>query len=175
MPNPYKTRAQREAARIFAEGDRTIPVKVESFARALGMELVYRKLEDEVSGSLVINQGRATIVVNTSHNKNRRRFTIAHEIGHYILHGKSAQVFIDSAKVFNRDPISAQGTQTQEIDANAFAAELLMPESELLQDVGTSSINPFVDQDRIDHLATRYRVSVEALLIRLTKLGLIVG
>src|SRR4051812_22563300 len=106
-----------------------VPVDVEAAAKACGVRVVHQDLEDSVSGMLVIKDGHGVIGVNQNHHPNRRRFTIGHELGHYILHRRKAKVFVDASPVFFRDETSADGTETQEVDANAFAAELLMPEN----------------------------------------------
>lgn len=63
--------------------------------------------------------GMPTILINLSEAPVRQRFTIAHELGHHVLHG---------TKSF-RDPINQlPGMLQEEVDANAFAAALLMPE-----------------------------------------------
>ncbi|MBI5818286.1 MAG: ImmA/IrrE family metallo-endopeptidase [Verrucomicrobia bacterium] len=64
-----------------------------------------------------------TIRVKAGMNRGRRRFTIAHEIGHYILHPREGLDRDDTAKNFTvwNDP-------GEEAEANLFAAELLMPE-----------------------------------------------
>ncbi len=63
----------------------------------------------------------------------RQRFTIAHELGHFFLHRASSTVFVDAAPIFFRDESSSNGSQREEIEANAFAAELLMPEDAIRQ------------------------------------------
>jgi Zn-dependent peptidase ImmA (M78 family) len=77
-----------------------------------------------------IKDGTGVIGVNNNHHRNRQRFTIAHEIAHYRLH-HVGKVFNDATPVFFRDTTSAAGQSPQEIVANAFAAELLMPENKL--------------------------------------------
>lgn len=131
-------------------------------------------MEESVSGMLVINNADTTIVVNSSHHHTRQRFTIAHEFGHYFLHADSSgSAFIDqSEKVFLRDAVSACGTQTQEIQANRFAAELLMPKDYLFKKFDTKKIDLY-DDFQLRLLATELRVSVQALVVRLTALGLI--
>jgi len=54
-------------------------------------------------------------------------FTIAHEIGHFILHHGESDLFIDTTYVAFRDSESTKGENRAEIQANQFAAALLMP------------------------------------------------
>jgi len=130
-------------------------------------------MEDSISGMIVIKPADTTIVVNSSHHHSRQRFTIAHECGHYFLHADSASAFIDqSEKIFLRDAVSACGTQRQEVQANWFAAELLMPKDYLLKKFDTKKIDLYDDYP-LRLLASELKVSVQALVVRLTALGLI--
>src|SRR3954470_4270018 len=73
-------------------------------------------------------QGRYIIGINSSHPETRKRFTIAHEMGHLVLH-QLDQVHVDKQFLVKlRDDISSQAIDPHEIEANAFAAALLMPE-----------------------------------------------
>ena len=66
-------------------------VDVENIAKQLNINLILEELDDDVSGFLVIKDKEPTIIVNKLHGKNRRRFTIAHEIGHFKLHAASGK------------------------------------------------------------------------------------
>src|SRR5262245_61528186 len=101
------------------------PVPVERLAEGLGAEIVYQSFEGDVSGMLYRDENRNLIGVNSAHGANRQRFTIAHEIGHLKLHA-GKPVFVDSfgGRVNLRDGTS----DLQEVEANAFAASLLMPQ-----------------------------------------------
>src|SRR5688572_27369173 len=73
------------------------PVPLDLLAHRLGLRLHPAVLGDDISGVLVLDAGQGTIGFNSSHAPVRQRFTIAHEIGHYILHQSSSQLFIDKA------------------------------------------------------------------------------
>lgn len=164
------TNARQLARDILAEGDYSVPVDVIDIAHKHGMTLRYQPLEASVSGVLVIKDGRPTIGINQTHHLNRQRFTIAHELGHYLLHRDTSSVFVDA--VYFRDEESSEGTKLQEIEANAFAAELLLPEVTLREQFGHQPIAD-ADDALIRRLAARFEVSAQALTIRLTTLGLI--
>ena len=69
--------------------------------------------------------------VNSLHAPVRQRFTIAHELGHAVLHAREG-IHLDQAfRLRFRDQTSAMAIDPEEIDANSFAAELLMPADEL--------------------------------------------
>src|SRR5947208_328787 len=67
---------------------RSAPVDVPSIAVALGVEVQETPAEDDLSGFLYRDRRRksAVIGVNADHHPNRRNFTAAHELGHYLLH-----------------------------------------------------------------------------------------
>lgn len=129
-------------------------------------------LEDAVSGLLILNEGDGIIAVNQDHPKNRQRFSIAHEVGHWCLHRDRASVFIDTTSVFFRDRDSAEGTSQQEREANRFAAALLMPRQALQRAVGDDPLDPS-DEAAFRRLAAQFGVSVQALSIRLAHLDLL--
>src|SRR2546430_11553117 len=88
------------AEKILADnGIRKPPVPVHQLVHALGIELRPDRVEDTLSGFLVRNSdtGRAVIGVNARHSEARQRFTIAHELGHYLLH-EGETVHFDGAK-----------------------------------------------------------------------------
>jgi len=142
------------------------PVPVERIAQNLGIEVRFEAAEDNLSGALIREtKGRVVIGVNSDHHPNRQRFTIAHEIGHFILH-KGMKLHVDEDfRVNLRDG----SVNDEEIDANAFAAELLMPTEFIERDVQKLVR---VDQQALERLARRYQVSSRAMEIRLTNLGL---
>jgi Zn-dependent peptidase ImmA (M78 family) len=112
------------------------------------------------------------IGVNSHHPKTRQRFTIAHEVGHFCLHGHE-ELRVDKGLfvIRNRDATSSTGTDIEEIEANLFAAELLMPakwlERDLLEGLGSNKR----DDNLISELAKKYLVSDQALTIRTSSLG----
>lgn len=156
--------------RLLTPSNDTPPIDVEQITLNEGIRIRYELLEDTVSGMLVIRDGIPTIAVNAAHHRNRQRFTIAHELGHYFLHRAQSNVFIDA--VYFRDETSAEGVRQQEIAANTFAAELLMPEA-LMRETFTNQPVADPDDTHLRTVAERFEVSVQALTIRLAVLGII--
>ena len=120
---------------------------------------------------IFIKGGTPIIGVNSLHHPNRQRFTIAHEIGHLELHRDviSSAVHVDKQfPILMRDANSATGTEKMEIEANQFAAELLMPLALIDQTFG----KPFDidDESPLDDLAKKLRVSKQALEYRIRNL-----
>ena len=120
---------------------------------------------------LVRNGRRAVIGVNWGHHANRQRFSIAHEIAHYVLH--QGDTYIDKGYRINfRDLEAGSGTKREEVEANAFAAGLLMP-SEWVRDAFEPQPFDLNDDDGIRMLAKQFAVSTQAMMYRLITLRLI--
>ncbi len=144
------------------------PVDVETIARGLGVRVKYTSFErDEVSGLLVRKGDEVVLGVNREHPETRRRFTIAHEIGHFVLH-MTRLIFVDEVVLHFRDRTSGEGRDPEEIEANAFAAELLMPEHFIEEDMEELDV---WDDEGIQELAQKYQVSTQSLIYRLNHLG----
>jgi Zn-dependent peptidase ImmA (M78 family) len=132
----------------------------------------YEPLEGDLSGLLFREEGRTIIGVNTMHPKPRQRFTIAHELGHLELHeGYGIHVDHKFPIMRKRDGRSSQAVDFDEIEANGFAAELLMPAEMLERDLHDKDLD-FEDDEMIRQLADRYHVSLQAMAIRLGNLRL---
>jgi Zn-dependent peptidase ImmA (M78 family) len=155
------------------------PVDLELIAENLGLRIVTKNFSDNVSGALVYKNDEAMIVCNNNHGKNRRRFTIAHELGHFVLrHGRDG-LFIDKQEHFIfRNEASATGEERQEVEANAFAAALLMPEnlvkSEMnkLMEKGFDLYGEDVENSPLYMLSKIFEVSITAMSFRISNLKL---
>jgi hypothetical protein len=116
------------AATVLEEhGVAALPVQPIAIARAQGIE-VHAKPESAqgVSGMLV-KSGDAFAIAYATHVKNEgfRRFSIAHELGHYFLPGHPEAVFENG--VVHASHAGFVSDQSIEIEADYFAACLLMP------------------------------------------------
>lgn len=153
---------------------RNSPVPVERIAEFLGARLVYEPYNDGdgVSGMLYRDKDRIVIGVNSSHHIHRQRFTIAHEIGHLLLH--EGKIYIDAPSVRFRDSISGLAIDNEEIDANGFAAELLMPREFLEKSLEGLYQRKIDDSERIlEKLSAEYKVSPKMVEFRLKNLGVL--
>lgn len=151
------------------------PVDVEAIARKEGAKVVFQDLEPHVSAVLVQKDKTATIGVNALHHPNRQRFSVSHELGHYLMHADRPTVFVDEMLVHFRADATAEPADQREMEANAFAAALLMPGDWLKKDLHGRNIDALFGDLPLEKLARRYRVSQQALSIRLTNLGLLAG
>ncbi len=161
--------SKTEALRILTDLKVEKPnINLKRIAKSLGATIRYVPLDDNLSGSIFIDGNTAKIAVNSFHHPNRQRFTIAHEIGHLVLHSEQFQNTIHVDKKFQmyRNEKSSRGTDRLEIQANSFASELLMPKFLLEKVVGNMQID-MDDDDTIVELADKFRVSPTAFKFRL--------
>ncbi len=173
-------KSERRAVALLAElGIDHPPVPVESVAHRLGLEIERAVLGDEISGVLVVLDGRGVIGVSTHQAPTRQRFTIAHECGHFVLHRNRLPVFIDKQFLkpyfaVYRNSLSGTGEDRMEREANSFAAALLMPAA-FLQDA-VSELEPDLTDDQvIETLARRFQVSRQSMSFRLANLAAAAG
>lgn len=164
---------ERVAKRLLSRTEQhEPPVNVEEIARVLGARIEYAELDDDCSGVLVRKDDNAAVIgVNWSHHPNRQRFTIAHEIGHYCLH--EGGTYVDKGTYARyRDEESGSGTIREEREANRFAAALLMPSEWVRTAFYAQPFDP-ADDDALTQLAETFKVSPQAMMIRLSGLRLL--
>lgn len=102
-------------------------------------------------------------------SRGRRRFTIAHECAHWVLHveqGKDIGVCCRPVDVLDRATFDVSNLAAREREANEFASELLMPEILVTEQARETKGN-------ISALAERFDVSVPAMRLRVQTLGLV--
>lgn len=142
------------------------PIDIKKIAKLLGFEIVPFDFPDTISAVIRINGTTKVIGVNKNHVEARQRFSIAHELGHYL---SGHENFTHEKKIVvdpERKYLDPQYREEQESDD--FAAELLMPESMLKKDVLEKDIE-------VSELAKKYDVSEQAMLIQLVNLKLVPG
>jgi Zn-dependent peptidase ImmA (M78 family) len=117
------------------------PVPAERIARMNGLRLRYVPFDGEMSG-LIAKEGEYIVIgVNALHPAVRQRFTIARQLGHYFLHQRSRLIVDRGFQTMRRDEHSSQGVHTREIEANEFAAELLMPRGMLEREISGAELD----------------------------------
>ena len=134
------------------------PVSLRDVVSALNLELVQKTREPFACEAALepLGDGHA-IVLRGGSDERRRRFTIAHEIGHFVLHPQRLSP--------ERGGAVNAALRAQEREADQFAAELLMPEPLVREAV--------VEQGGdVERLAGRFDVSRQAMQTRLRRLGL---
>jgi Zn-dependent peptidase ImmA (M78 family) len=149
----------REMARKYLKKHRITapPVPVEAIIAAEGIHLQTMAYPDGTAGESWREHGVGFIAVSTYLRANRRRFTLAHEFGHLVLrHHENRFRDISYVDQPMRDPEEDvwEPSDPLEVEANQFAAELLMPLSLFKKEW---QANPDAKL-----LAARYQVSQEA-------------
>ena len=150
------------------------PVPVEQLAKALGLSVQYEHYDGDISGLLYRDSNVSIIGVNAAHSMTRQRFTIAHELGHFMLHRGRPLIVDKQFRINFRNSASSLATDHEEIQANGFAATLLMPrgwvEKAALRLI--RRLESLSDDDLVERLASRFNVSPQAMSFRLINLGL---
>ena len=167
-------KSEEQAAKLLRENDvRRAPVPVEKIAQSLGIDVRFAPTSDDVSGALIRDGRTAVIAVNSAQHDNRQRFTIAHEIGHFVMHKHTHRHIDEDFRIDYRNAESSEATKRSEIEANRFAAALLMPEAFIRRDLLRMVRDEVNADDTIQTLSIRYKVSKRAMELRLLNLGFI--
>jgi Zn-dependent peptidase ImmA (M78 family) len=168
-------RPELAAGQLLAHyGISSPPVDPEALATADGVVVVRRPFEDaDVSGILFRDGDHHVIGVNSAHPLVRQRFTIAHELGHRALHPGRELILDVPVRVNLRNKTSSMASDLEEIEANAFAAALLMPQQMIRDHVNKLPPGKRREpEDTAVALAKIFKVSASALSFRLINLGL---
>lgn len=157
--------AQKE---IYNKYKNEFPFKIVEFINELGIKVIAGKMDSTFSGAICKENSHYKIYINDSHAPTRLMFTLAHELGHFFNDKEyldSNNEIIDPSKQAvrnflyrkNSHPIDLKMRQ-MDIEANKFAAELLMPENEF--------IKRWSKETTPESVAKFFGVSVEAVKIR---------
>lgn len=135
------------------------PLDLNEILASLDIELEEKQLDDSVSGVLIFNEGKYKIVLNHAEPNVRKRYTIAHEIGHFFLHATNMDVFNSKSEDEFFRTVGNVGDGLKEKEANAFAAELLMPEAQLREKFVLCKGDIFLIADyfKVSETACKYR------------------
>lgn len=169
---PYLSREEieRRAADVLRQHKLgSIPVDPVVLANRLGMSVHNAKFSDDSIVGMIAKRGESvTLLVNASDPPFRKRFTIAHELGHHFLHLLEDGEFVDGEADLFRLPYEEQKEITaerrREIQANLFAAALLMPEEDVQRE--------WQRLHSLAAMARKFNVSESAMGYRIGQLGL---
>ncbi|WP_290705317.1 ImmA/IrrE family metallo-endopeptidase [Amphritea sp.] len=136
------------------------PLDVSELTKLLGIKMRFEPMDGDESGSLKKEKktDEWIMTINSLHHPHRQRFTIAHELGHFIQHSVLSDSFEDATFFRNGD------MNRMETEANQFAAELLMPEDDFHSAISTGS-------QKVEDIAEFFHVSSMAVRIRAKSLG----
>jgi Zn-dependent peptidase ImmA (M78 family) len=143
------------------------PVKLGSLAKALNVSIKVSSMSTGLSGQIARDGEGYVIKVNRNEARERQRFTIGHELAHYLLH----RHIIDRSPNGITDNVLYRSGEPEQIEyeANRLAADLVMPlplvERKLRDDFGG-----LITEATIESLAGSFDVSKAAMEIRLSTL-----
>lgn len=161
-------------ARNFLDkrGILSAPVPVEDLAWQEDIQVV-RSPASGGESAFLMRSAQATIIgINSLTSRRRQRFSIAHELGHWFLHDGRPLIVDHSIRINKRDQVSSAATDHEEIEANAFAAALLMPAHLVQRAVDREQEFGIDSRDTlVQSLAKEFDVSTEAMGYRLINLG----
>lgn len=146
---------------VIREFTSETPVRVGALAKALGLKVVAAALPMNISGLIQPDEdGEGFVVkVNRFEPKERQRFTIAHEIAHYLLHrDRINNGVVDS--VLYRSKLTSRA----EAEANRLAADILMPHAQIRRAISEGTVG--TGKTQVDDLAQLFNVSRQAMDIR---------
>ena len=148
------------------------PVEPARIAQKLGIPINQRVFKtyngDIISGGIIKEHNEISIYVNANDSMNRKRFTIAHELGHFFLRhldNKGEYVDLHREAIYNKS--------IEENDADEFAGCILMPKAAVEDKVRIMKDIGLEDRVIIEKLAHIFVVSREAMKVRLKNLNLI--
>lgn len=125
---------------------------------------IFENMLFEISGALRKEGDRWVIYVNSTDSIERKLFTIAHELGHFFTHKDVCDEFVDGQLISRNEQ---EKYAALELEANEFAGNLIMPESEVRKRVTTEQIT----METVQSLARSFGVSTIAMTTRLKNLG----
>ena len=179
--------SKKQSYSILDDLINAIPVNIESLIRSAGIELdknaSQEKIRHGVNRSNIGNIGEIRkegdsykILVLGSDHYYRKRFTMAHELGHFMLHQNKIDKLgsIADNDSYRDSEHLDQMTQEEEREANAYAAKILMPEDVIKKVFADAKINHNGDEEVIiDEMSKMFQVSKHAMGLRLYLLDLI--
>lgn len=148
------------------------PVSVEKIAACIGATIRYEPAESRLAGMAYRSPAGVKVIgVNSAERRTRQRFTIAHEIGHLLLHQDDAVHLDEGYLVFgHREDVQRVEPDPKETQANIFASELLMPSHFLQRDFADLEGGFDLESDSaVRAFAQRYEVSIQTMTIRLSR------
>ncbi|MFD2574625.1 ImmA/IrrE family metallo-endopeptidase [Spirosoma soli] len=164
MNNKF-TKAELVAKLVLDECGLDDPTEVTLKNIILGRKAYYEEAPLTGKEGEIVSVGNRSIITINSNiiYETKKRFASAHELGHFEMHRTLSPVFTDT----EYDLINWYKSGPQEIEANEFAAEFLMPTDFFYKECIFRKFGPHV----IDHLANRFQVSKTAAILKFVKRG----
>lgn len=145
------------------------PVDVKAIISEIGLTYVEREMPDGESGFIEYDGWQCTIAVNANEGPQRKRFTAAHELGHFLYHRDLLREHRHLDRLFDEAAgrnLAEPLEYAHEMQANSFAARLLMPKTTLENEIRSGN-------NTIAGLARKFDVSRAAVEFRIKNLNLV--
>ena len=135
---------------------------------SLGIEVIAESRNDDKNGYITYDNNVFTIFVNANHGNSRRRFSIAHELAHYVLH---SDIVKEKKQVDRNGACSLE--KEKEVEANKLAAKILMPDILVKDYLSTLGIieSSEINREIVLKVAKRFSVSEMAAILKLEDLS----
>ncbi|HUX22353.1 MAG TPA: ImmA/IrrE family metallo-endopeptidase [Spirochaetia bacterium] len=153
----------REKARKLLKDSKQLaaPIDLERICRLLGFQYIeVQHFPASLSALCIEQEGTKYAAVNGSHHPHRKRFSLAHELGHWVLgHTRS---YSQSAVSIDNPPDPHElnrASQQEESEANEFAGELLVPLTQLKSELSKGK--------NLEQLSSHFNVSTQVVTIRM--------
>ncbi|MET7436173.1 ImmA/IrrE family metallo-endopeptidase [Streptomyces flaveolus] len=148
----------------------TLPVDLDKVAGELGVMVVRQPAETDVNGMLLQREEQDVIGLNDRHSPESQRFSLAHLIGHHQIHHRR-DLLIDVANRYRLGNLASTPTDREEVEANRFAAALLVPEEVVRRMTAEADFQ--TARQLVDLLAPRFEVSSAVMGFWLMALGIV--
>ncbi len=142
-----------------------VPVKLGVMARELGIQVKLSTMKPGQSGQIMRDEnGQYVIRINRHESRERQRFTLAHEVAHFLLHRKE----IDRLEggIVDNVLYRSGASEQKEYEANRLAADLIMPHDAVREQL--DALGAPASDEIIDRLAEIFQVSRAAMEVRLS-------
>ena len=164
MTREYR-RAERTASRLVSEYAIRTPadIDIEAIALDQGLYVTTGPLSGSWARLLRRGSGGVVRISSSIHSEGQRRFCVAHEIGHFLLHADQSQ--IERCKF--TDLLPGHARRTEEPEANAFAGELLMPKKIFSSYLDGATLS----LEKLDDLSSAFTATISATIHRVVDLA----
>lgn len=147
----------------------TLPVRMGELAKELGISAIrISQMETGVSGQISKEGNGYVIRINRNEARDRQRFTIAHELAHYLLH----RSLIDASDDGIKDNVlyRSGAPERVEFEANQLAGEIIVPATHL-RAILSEEFRGIITDATIEILSNRFAVSKSAIRVSLERLA----
>lgn len=141
------------------------PVPLEKIAKAAGIKEIQYVPLNSFEGTLLANDAKSegVIVINSGARHQRQRFTLGHELGHFLIPRHGHDMKCSKSDLAAKPSKGMSSSVAIEAEANLFSAELLMPRK-LLSKLSTFNREPSIEGIKLT--AENFDVSFQAMAVR---------